>query len=347
MIDNLKEEIRKQFEKESRYVPSSLIERNIIELFILKYYCDNKEISYEDLNKEDQIKDIFIPSNLTDYKINTIKNVKLLSLIQYYDLKDLIKEYIDNYGIGINIINNNLKKVCITNSYSDFIYDQTGNTTYVTDKFTNSNYKVAVFQFFDKVLDIQNKYVKYEKLVYDRFNDYNYVYMYDDTPRYRFIKETSNDVYSLIRSILSINNNIKIVLHTDYKKVSNMKDSRFVINSMSKVLLFDEVNTFIYFENKENEKVSIINYDRTKIKSLDRLFEIIENDRKQKDILVKTTVSDIKNNYYCIGFRLYQTNNIESTRNINEIVAENTKLIEDLSRINKDIEQEINNLINR
>ena len=41
--------------------------------------------------KEEGIKDIFIPSNLTDYKINTIKNVKLLSLIQYYDLKDLIK----------------------------------------------------------------------------------------------------------------------------------------------------------------------------------------------------------------------------------------------------------------
>ena len=37
----------------------------------------------------------------------------------------------------------------------------------------------------------------------------------------------------------------------------------------------------------------------------------------------------------------------ESIRNINEIVDENTRLIDKLSRINSEIEQEINKLINR
>jgi len=44
---------------------------------------------------------------------------------------------------------------------------------------------------------------------------------------------------------------------------------------------------------------------------------------------------------------LYQNEKIDDVKNINEIVDENTKLIEKLSRINQDIEQEINNLINR
>jgi len=116
---------------------------------------------------------------------------------------------------------------------------------------------------------------------------------------------------------------------------------------MSKVLLFDEANTFVYYENKKDDKVSIINYNKDKINSLEKLNKIIEINRKQKDILVKTTIEDIKNNCYRIGFRLYQEASVDSTRNINEIVDENTRLIDRLARLNNEIEQEINKLINR
>lgn len=120
------------------------------------------------------------------------------------------------------------------------------------------------------------------------------MYICDNTPRYRFIRNSDNDIYNFINNILIRDKKIKMVLHTDFKKISNMKQARYLVNYISKVVFYDEKNTYLYFEIKDNNQVSIINYNRDKIKSLVKSHQIIENDRKQKDILVKTTIEDIK-----------------------------------------------------
>ena len=190
----------------------------------------------------------------------------------------------------------------------------------------------------------ENVFIAKETLLI--IKNYKYIYIYDNIPRYRFIRNSDTDLYRIIQKILC-NNDINIIFHSTFKKVSNMKEARFIINYLSKVVLFDLDNTFLYFNKKDNDNVSIINYDREIINNIEKLYQIIENDRQKKDILVKTTTKNIINNYYRIGFKLYQKGIIDNKKNINEIVDENTRLIEKLSDINKNIEQEINKLMNR
>lgn len=350
MINNLREEITRQIEKEYKYISKLKVENTILELLILKYYCDNQKLSYQELIKKDSVEEIKIPTKNIEVIIPVIKNTKLLNIIQYENIKDLITEYINDKTLGINIINSNDKKICLAknlnNTYSR-IYDITGNTTYLFDNTDNHKFDIAIYEFFDLILDNDNKYLNYSDFSNESYQEYKYVYIYDHLPKYRFIKYSETDPYDKINKILHKNNNLQVILQTNYKKISNIKDSMYVMKYMSKVLLCDDTTCFIYYEKKIDDKVSIINYDKDKIKSLDKLFEIIKNNRKQKDILVKITTDDIRNNRYRIGFRLYQSGIEESIRNINEIVDENTRLIKKLSDINNEIEEEINNLINR
>ena len=349
MLDNLKEEIKKVLTREYKYISDSNVKRHLIGLFALRYCYDKDKFNYEDLIKEENYKKILENTNDTDLKIllSRLMNLNILKLfihIQYENLQELVKEYLKSDNIGIKIINKTQEKLCISNKFDEFIYDIKGNTTYVIDTYNIPKYDIAVFKLFDKILEIENKYEQYNNISLD---NYEHVYLYNNTPKYRFLKESDNDHYKIIRELLHKNPKLKIYLHTDYKKISNLKDARYIIEYMSKVILFDELNTFVYCETKEEDKISIINYNKDKINSLDKLFQIIENDRKQKDILVKITEKDIKDNHYRIGFKLYQTGIEKNVRDINEIVDENTRLIDRLTRINSEIEEEINKLINR
>ena len=344
MINRLLNELELELSKKYKYISQRMLNEELIDLFFLKYYCDNNILTYEETIKAENVRELNIPNDIFEIKHRIIYSNKLLSLIQYEKLKDLITEYLDTADIGINFLNNNEKKICITNSLDKNIYDIKGNTTYITDKSFVSIRAFNEFKLYDKVLNVTNQYQKYDA---SKIKDYKYLFIYDFMPRYRFIKEENTTFNDFIRSAIIDYNDIKIVIQTDYRKISNMKEHRMLINYLSKIVFYDEKNTFVLFEKKDDDSVSIIDYDRNKIKSLDKLYQIIENNRKQKDILVKTSVKEIKNNYYRIGFNLYQTNFKEEKKNINEIAEENTMLIERLSDLNKDIEIEINKLINR
>ena len=128
-----------------------------------------------------------------------------------------------------------------------------------------------------------------------------------------------------------------------------MNEAWYLLSYLNTVILYDEHDTFLIFKYKKgnDENVSIINYDNVKNKSLEKLHEIINNNRRQKDILTKTTITDIRRNYYRIGFKLYQNKLTPDVININDIVEDNTRLIGKLSELNSKIELEINKLINR
>ena len=351
MINDLRDEIKRQIEKKNNFSIGYRIE--LIGLLVLKYACDTFGMSYEMVIKADSLEDILFPEKNFEYKsLCNINHFNLLTHIQYEKIEDLVKEYLGSDDIGINIFNNNSKKVCIISNINASIfelykgvYDINGNTTYVTDKFHSSRYVDCVFKFYDKVLGINNQYMEYDKI---SFKDYDYLYVYDGNPTYRFIKNSDNvGLYRTFIDLFNSNKNLKIILHTNFRKISNLTDTRFIIDYISKILFYDDKNTFVYYEKKDDETVSIIDYNKDKIKSLDKLFEIIDNNRKQKDVLVKTTGNDIKKNCYRIGFRLYQDGVKENIKSINEIVDENTRLINRLSSINRIIEQEINKFINR
>ena len=82
-----------------------------------------------------------------------------------------------------------------------------------------------------------------------------------------------------------------------------------------------KIHIIILFNNEINKEISIINYDN--IKDLNKLHSIIKNNRKQKDILVKTNYDELRENNLRIGFNLYQLEKDNEIRDINKIVDEN------------------------
>lgn len=344
MFNDVYEEMSKIVSKKRRVATPTLIELNLIPLFILKYLCDNNIYSYKEIVQLSSLENFEIkfedyPIIFDDFKIN-----KLLPLIQYDDITSLVKEYLNTLNTGISIIDSNKKKVCISTGYATSMYDISGNTTYVTDKFGIEIRKLCWFKFFDKVLNVNNDYIEFKDL---DITKYNKLYFYDFAPKYLFIRNSDNDLYDLMRKLLFRNRDLDIILHTSYKKISNMNNAWYLLKYLNVVVLYDEYNTFLRFRHKDNNEISIINYDKIKNKSISKLHEIIKNNRRQKDVLTKTTVDEIKKNHYRIGFRLYQDKLTRDVSNINDIVSENTRLVGRLSSLNSQIEIEINRLINR
>lgn len=310
-------------------------------LLYLKYLCDKKKYNYDEVIISDELYEI------TD-EIRIIKNYyleneklpvnRILLLIKNKNLKDLIKEYLnyiekpipfhtkDSHIIYLNIGRN------IYHYYSD-----KGNATYITDEMINSNYNL--FKMFDEVLGIHNTYILKKDL---KLEDYDYVYVNDVYPKYGLKRETlMNSLRTYIR------NNKNVILMTDYNKISNFKEGRFLIKEIKTIILQDKNATIHFMEQNESEEISIINYNKDKIKSTNDLQNIIKNNRKQKDILVKTNLKELQENNYRIGFKLYQLEKESKIKSINKIVDENTKYLKKLNIINENVEREINKLLNR
>ena len=217
-----------------------------------------------------------------------------------------------------------------------------GNTTYVSDALSRNAIELEDFKFYDLVLKNNNKYLKDDEV---NNEEYQNILICDETPVYLYKRNEINDeIIRLIGKFVIKGKNV--VLKTTFKKISNIRDFRLRLKYLSQIILFDDI-TYLYFKHKEDETISIIDYNKEKIESLEKLMEIIKNNNEENNILVKTTVEEIKNNNYRIGFKLYQDGQEFEKRNINTIVDENTRLIDRLKDYDSIIAQEIDELINR
>ena len=184
--------------------------------------------------------------------------------------------------------------------------------------------------------------MKYQEYIIDdtsKPEDFDYVYIYDDIPRYLSKKYS---VYDTIH--LNIIRNKNVVLYTTYHKISNFSEGRIDAKYLNKIII-DHADTIMLFSYDTNDEISIISTD--KITDRSKIDSIIKNNRKQKDVLIKITHQTLKENNLRIGFKLYQLENNAKLKDINKIVDENTRYLEKLNRINEKVEREINILLNR
>lgn len=313
----------------------------LIEYLIhLKYLCDKDIYKYEDVIEKEEIYDISLDTNRLSYHnlksklpINT-----LLLKIKKKNIKKLLLELLDYIDKPIEF-NNDKDKVLYIDLLHDIIhyYNRYGNGTYISK---TSIRLYQTFKVFDEILGINNTYI--EKQDISDYKDYDYVYIFDDIPKYRLNRYDNiyNDINKLIR------NNKNIVLYTNYSKISNFSDGR-IISRYIKTIILNNTKAIMIFNNTESTEISIINYDKDKINSLDKLYNIIKTNRKQKDILVKTTYNELRENNLRIGFNLYQLEKENKVRDINKIIDENTRLLEQLNDINEDVENYWNKLFTK
>lgn len=338
MLNNFINELEKAITQQKKYITSNILKENIYNLFILKYYCDNKTFSYEEIIEKEKIKKTELP--IEDGIIFDIEYTHLLPMIQYCDLKQLIKEYICSKKT--DFIDEG-KKLYFSTGLNIENYDITGNTTYVIDQLRIPANRVKKFKMLDKILDINNKYLELKEV---DFNQYKTIIIYDNEPIYKFIRNNENNIYEIIKKILiNTKENVNIILQTSFKKISNMKDARYILCYLSYVLLYDEEKVFLNFKKKDNDIISIIDYNKDKIDSVEKLKKIIEMNRKKEDVLIKIKEKDIKNNYYRIGFKLYQEGNENKEININALAEQNAKMIDELKNLDKEIQIEIDKLM--
>lgn len=345
MYNELFEQISKKLKKVHKYVPNSDSENFYIMLLYLKYLCDNKKYTYEEVIKSETIEKYIsefspllkgIYSIYKDCEIN-----KLLVFIQFENLKTLIYDFLNNYKNNkINILDKDKKIAYLTNTYPFCIYDTNGGALYSNyDSERINERKCELFKLLDKMLNIKNEYKK--QINQNDISNNSLIYIYDDALTYRYIKNI--DILNCVYKVINKFPNNEIIFETKYNKISTLK-YRFYYEKLRRVIIIKDSDTvYMQYNIDLNDKVSIVMYDESKG---DALNKIIENDRKQKDVLVKVSTDEIYENNGKIGFRLYQ-NKSDQTRNINDIVDENSRLIANLSIINDEIKEEVDKLINR
>lgn len=310
-------------------------------LIYLKYLCDKNEYSYDDVIENEDLYDIMpdiIRMNRFYLKKDKLPINRILIQLRKLDIKDLLVEFLEHIEKPI-YLHEEKDKIAYLNIESELFsfYQSNGEATYYMRSVDASRYDI--FKVFDEILGIHNYYVIDHNL---KIEDYNYVYIYDDVPRFRKSSGREN-IFDQVRKYLIHNENV--VLITNYNKISSFRDGRFIVRAIQTILL-DDVKATIHFSNQSEKKdITIINQNQ--IKDFLQLQKIIKNNRKQKGILLKITFDDLIENHYRIGFHLYELEKSSKIKDINKIVDENTGYLERLNHINEKVEKEINKLLNR
>jgi len=313
-------------------------------LIYLKYLCDKGKYNYEEVIDSDDLYDIttevkYLKRYIIRYMSGDMLSInRIMVKIKDIDTKELLIGFLDYIDKAI-YFHSDSDKVCYIgfDLYNYNYYDDKGNSTYIINDVYQDNYNI--FKVFDEILGINNNYICDKDT---DIKDFDYVYLYDDIPRYR---TRNNNIFEVIYEYIKNNNNV--ILCTNYNKISNFSSGRIVSKYLKTIILNNSNTTTLLFnDDNSNGNISIINYDE-RIGSTSKLYNIIKSNRKQKDILVKINYKDFVDNNMRIGFKLYQIEKPNKIKDINKIVDENTRYLKRLNSINNIVEQEINILLNR
>ena len=333
MINKLIEKIYNEVKSNNQFPIYNTTYNVLYEVLSLKYLCNKKVLNYDKIMNIDNLESINLNDENLKFK-SKVNYKKLLHEIQYENLEEIIKEYITYQNNLCNILSDSNKKLIYLNIYlfDGFYYDLSGNSTYIY-KYSHDNTKYLLFKLFDNILKINNEYKKINEIELSKYDELHYVglIMKDD--------EIFNKIYNYIE------NDLKVICYTKYHCISNYRKGRFSLRYLNNVIFLPNNKSILIYAKKNNNEISIINYNDNI--NFEKLKKIIINNRKTKDILIKVSLTDIRKNNYRLGFRLYQLEYENKNKTINEIVDENTRLIERLERINEVVENEINFLINK
>ena len=301
----------------------------------LKDMCDNNIYTFDEIIKKENISDTAIPFDVIYEDNLKLPLNKLLLYIEHENIIDIITDYINE--TNYSLIKTNLEKELVIIKTMANYYPIDNKTLIFTSK---NLYKVMekLYKLFDKVLNLKHDYFYINDINIEMFDA---IHVIDDRPKYRFILEDDTRLYDDFK--LYLKNNNRLYFYTSYGRINNFKEGRLLLRYLKFVILFDNNKTCMVFDKEEEEEISIINY----VNQVEKLEKIMEENKVIKDVLVKTNIDEIYRNNCRIGFRLYQMNKDTQSRSINEIVDQNSKLIEELSRINDVVEKEIDILINK
>lgn len=318
----------------------------------IKNLCDNNidGYTYENVNNENYQEIIKKISRLVGFNFTVIRVEmdieKILKIIKDVSIDDLIADMFKAHEkkLGINLLAADLKKVCYVMGYDFNSYDIRGNTTYIYILKSD----ISVYMLLDELLGIHNDYQHTRD--YKITDDIEYVYITNTSSTNRLfdMNNGNKEFMDIFRKCLYQDKTI--VLKTAYKTISFI--NRYLpLTSIKKIVLnskYERNESILYFHNDRSEdKVSLILYDEDKV-DIAGLKKIIDDNKENKENLIKITRDDLINNNYRIGFKLYATNDQkEIAKTINEMVDTNRRYMKEIDRMDYIISTEIDKLISK
>ena len=342
MINELRNELNNIIKRDRFYYPKIIIEKSIIYLIYLKYLCEIKKYEYEQVIISQEVYDI-VPFSNSIKKMIDNQVIALNSLLRNYTgvkARDLLLQLIDDtnekayyYSVTEEKILYLFKNAYDYANHDYSIYDKSGKTTYISD---DENDLYEYFIIFDEILGVHNNYKNTNEIDYQGHDN---LCIYYDVPKYLHADE---ELFDYIYKVIKIVKNV--YLYAKYSKISSLKNGGFAIRSI-KTIIIKNNNVVIIFK-KGSDEISIINGNNPKVSNSQVLDDIINKNRKQKDLLVKTNYEELRKNGMRIGFNLYQMEKDDGFVNINKIVDENTRYLRRLNSLNETVEEETNKLFN-
>lgn len=354
--------ISKECKKNEGLIPQKKLDEIYLYLTFILYLSTKKE-------EKATIKKLLEPADLTEFYNYILKNYKvrnyyvkylnlksLLKIIKNLNYKDLIADFLqekkDIENQRLEIFKSPKDKVLYINTeelFSNYIKDNKNGDYMIETLDSKYSLSYAYFQILDKMLGKNiNYYQKYNEINID---DYDVIIINDTDPYYKYsankenlIKEIDNKFY--YKNIYKG----KIILKTNYNKISHFKYPYLIKCHLSKVLLHEnvkDITVYMEFTYDNKDSISLILLNDILANDNTKLQKIIESNRSKKGTLIKVTPEDIKKNNYRISFKMYQSENIAKVKEINDIVDENTYLTKKLEELNETIEAEVNKLLER
>ena len=78
MINRLLNELELELSKKYKYISQRMLNEELIDLFFLKYYCDNNILTYEETIKAENVRELNIPNDIFEIKHRIIYSNKLV-----------------------------------------------------------------------------------------------------------------------------------------------------------------------------------------------------------------------------------------------------------------------------
>lgn len=362
MYDYFSGIISKELKKDLKYITQINTEKIYLYLLYIKYLGTLKEEkkTLKMLFDNDDLKELYKYLNKNyGFSLYLMKNVNLkmlLKLMKDYNYKDLLMEYLslkENVDIEIlGIFKNPKDKVLYLND-SENIHNYLNNIPshdYVAETIDGRKKpSLILFNLVDQMLGIKSQ--SYDTLKEVDLDKYDLVIINDTSPSYIFSSSSDDNLIRSINRYFYLENNYqgKIILKTNFNKISKFPYPGLIKERLSKVMLHKDVtNLMVYMEFNcdNNDSISLILINDEKY-NFDELKSLITNNRSKKNCLLKIKPDQMIENNYRISFKMYEEKNIEKVKAMNDIVDENSILTERLENLNEEIFVEVAHLLER
>lgn len=334
-------EIKKKLITEKRkYVSTTLANDNYILLLYLRSLCNKNKLS--DYQNKKSLLEIIPKKKKKLYENFFEKDLnELLIYFQNHDINDLTKAFTEKYNYNIfddieNLFIKKEEKTC-------YLFNVLKNNNNLIYFGINYEIKILLYEMLDKINFTKRNIVTNLKDI--NLNVVDNLVIIDEEPVYRYIQNENiiDKVSNIFNEYNEFNGNI--ILKTSYSKVSKLKNNQ-LINYLVNVCLYEKKQDAILVFNRKcnSEFVNIVMINDSNYTNIK---DIINNTEENSEYLLKVPKRVIISNNYRLGFNMYLPNRTEEVKSINDIIDENTRITEEITRLNKLIQQEMDKLISK